>query len=792
MLTRFFVPGLAMLLLTLALLPVRAVAGADGQFRVAYLRGETIALPVAGVVDGTTLTASCTCEHALPCTIPLTVQQGAVQFSAMLLAAGRYALTVRDGDREILHLPLVVIDSRRGEVPFLGVYDIPAALDTDNFLDSLAQSGIDHVYHHINPWYPSLSWDHYFQHGLTMIPVLNAQVFAVRGADDLSKQLPAEQFHNERGQVFSRRANWRRRGDRLSAIPTTPRCAARSPPTLSRIASYASTEPGLQAIAFEDEFGLGFDLHNGVANYSDAAKRRFTEITGLPAPVVRHRVPGVIRDDDPDVRWFELEGSSGQGYNAPAIMNYDRMCAGVVHGVNPDLLAMTYPGSAARGMDVAVTELVPWSYRYSDISAWMTIDALRADSARRDIPIAVMPGYYAPDTRELANPSWIREELLALGRLALARGASCLDLFSAPALQHDGIRQSMQELGATQQHYGRFLRALTPMHMPVGILKSDFTSAFQYAPDYMRIAGETSKEKAYVPEMEHPWRHAQALEVGFPAVIKAGIPAEVVTDSMLAAEDLSCYRALILLNIEYMRQSTVRRLEDYIRHGGKVFVDRSSAVHPRGALPLDGDFLAWHRLITQGQRFASDSLMAREKVETAFTNSRGVTEQLTATLAREVRPLLGTAPVETASAQIVATVSESAQGRYVFLVNSHLTQAQTASVRINLPFAAAYDVFAGQQMNIAGGKPFPLTLPPAGWRLIALLPTRVAALELQATAPATGRTCRLAITARVIDAANSTIDAAFPLAVKISSRTARSVRIPFTMRRRRAAWSATW
>jgi len=201
--------------------------------------------------------------------------------------------------------------------------------------------------------------------------------------------------------------------------------------------------------------------------------------------------------------------------------------------------------------------------------------------------------------------------------------------------------------------------------MPVGILSSGINSSYQYALDYSKITEQT-KSKASVPEMEQPWSHTQTLEVGFPAAIKAGLPAEGITDTTLANDDLSQYQAIVLLNVEYMRRSVVEKLNDYIRRGGLVFVDKSSAARPAGAIVLDGDFLAWHRLITQGQRFKAVGTMDPQLIEKGSSNQRRVTNALATVFAQRVKPRLKPAPVETHSRDTVATVSESGSGRYIF------------------------------------------------------------------------------------------------------------------------------
>jgi hypothetical protein len=283
------------------------------------------------------------------------------------------------------------------------------------------------------------------------------------------------------------------------------------------------------------------------------------------------------------------------------------------------------------------------------------------------------------------------------GWLMLAGGAKGLAYFIYDTMNGAGA-DGLSWLGGLAQRYGLLLAELEPVRKPVAML---------------------------VPFENVTYRIEKGFEMAYPymALLQAQADVEPVSPEELTAVSLRAYAAVVLADVQWLRQGTAALLGAYIRDGGKVLMDPLTAKR----IPIPGAIVLDARL--------SDLSM------TDYAN-REETARLRTALDAQV-----TSVASSDSPAVVIRRCEAASTSYLWVIHTH-SQEEFQDVRKNRQEATAesrlgygteqvpvrlsvasderlaFDVFGGRELPVtrrAGRLEIALELPKWEGMLIALL-----------------------------------------------------------------------
>jgi len=534
--------------------------------------------------------------------------------------------------------------------------------------------------------------------------------------------------------------------------------------------------PGFLGIGLDDEITQrGYDWNDtgGVMCYCESCKRLWTEKVGQEPPTPPCLQPGtIIPDDDPYLRYM-LEWTGWGDYYGPAEADYNRALAEKVHALRKDLIVFQTPGASFGELDVVHPEIYDYWFSSPVTGALSTMSltrALQREAYGAAKPIWPLIGWF----QRTPAPAWTGAYIETQSKMCLAEGADALWLtlmfwydsrgkHKPTMLQGaEHIAPSVRAVGDLLERFGPTLKRVTPVRYPVAVLHSATTEGYQRIIDPETIA----RAKAEGSWMEVAWEHGQATGMGFAALLRAGMPAEFITEEDVLAGRLEHYGALVLLDHKYARKSVADRIGQYAAKGGLVFADKSSLIRPKEAKALPFDASQFTRMINLGLRTAR---RGGQQLEIVHERTTGL-EREWALLSRK---FLARSPlpaelltVSSDNMEVITRMGRCGEADYVFVLSADVLREQSATVSARTRGRFAYELFAGDTPALAapnGELRLRATLPPGGWRVYVVTPDPLGPIALDARADGKA----VSVQVQVRNSKGGVVDGAFPVHVEV-------------------------
>lgn len=503
--------------------------------------------------------------------------------------------------------------------------------------------------------------------------------------------------------------------------------------------------------AYEGDVGIGC--------YSPWVNDIFKERTGMEAPMPVYHEPGyVVQEDDPWLRWCE------EIRQDPAAM-YNKAIGEAAHKHDPDFQVSNYPGGFDGESDIMLEEIYLDCWRESELETFERVDVranFREDHDRTGTPIHALMGIFRMPESKSIYPETLRLTAGAcLG--AAARGIILWngENIWSPWMQHEGrddLGDEAARLGAYLQKYGPMFLEMTKPESDVWMLSHWFwINSFD---NYYHCYPEEITNK------EQTWRMFQVSDLAVPSILRAGMPAEFVTEKQLMSDRLFERKVVLVPSLQYCRQAVVDNLEEFIRRGGKVFIDTATAVEIEGAEVLPFDFSQWHQHVAAGKR------PTIEPCELNYRKQRGdreaLIDQAIPILREHVTPHSG-AKVKIDHPEAAHRMLVNGETTYLFVYNSDVDTGYNFNVSYHDLPGVIYDIAAGEEVEAKeeeeGVKQFQVGLQPGGWKVFALTPEPVKNIL---ASPFAVEASRVRGEVRVLNKAGATFSGAVPLEIVIN------------------------
>ena len=571
------------------------------------------------------------------------------------------------------------------------------------------------------------------------------------------------------------------RNCRGTAKPSKSPCM-RNPEVIRRAVALAVDQvkdlvghPGLLGIGVDDEVSMrGYDWNDtgGVTCYCDSCRAQWKRKTGHDAPTPPCLPPGTVVPDDNSYLKYMLEWTGWADYYGPAEADYNRTVAKALHALRRDLVVFQTPGAAFGEMDVVHPEIYSLWFSTPATHALATMSLSRAlQQARYGRPKPIWPliGWF----QRVPAPQWSGDYIAAQSRMCLAEGAKSIWLTlmywydsrgrHKPTMLHgaEHVAPAVRRIARLLERFGPALVRVEPVRYPVAVLYSRTTQGLQRVIDPATIAAA----KARGSWMEVAWEHMQATHMGFAALLRAGAPAEFITEDDVLGGRLENYGALVLLDHKYARQSVVDRINRYAAGTGVVLADRGSPIKPKQAKPLPFDSSQFTRMVNLGLRAPR---VPAERLEIVMQRTTGL-EREWALLAR---PVLATClpddvrRVTSDDLDVIVRRGRSGDVDYVYVLSTDATSEQSATVSAHVRGRYAYDLLAGDTAALAvvdGVLRVRTTLDPGGWRVFAVTAKPIGGVALKAAM--TGGTVRVGCA--VVAGDGTLVRGAFPIELTV-------------------------
>lgn len=553
-----------------------------------------------------------------------------------------------------------------------------------------------------------------------------------------------------------------------SPDPHCPAVVEAAADEMKHLAQTIAPYPSIRGVVFEDEWAWvaayrnPYEKSQGVGSFSPFANALYKEKTGRDVPKVVYREPGYVAPENDDFLQWCLT------VRADAFANYNRAVSDAAKPFRSDLLLTNYPGGFEGNLDVMLEEFYLDCWKESELEALERIDAranYREDGDRTKHPVWGLLGIF----RMPEDKSIYPESLRLIAGVGLGGGAKGLILWNAanlwtPNMQHPG-RDSLE---VEARRLGDYLDRFGPMLLNLKKTRSDvwITTSWMWLNSYDAYLHIPPEGKDAHPEPETPWRLFQVNDIAGPAVMRAGMYSEFVTEKQLMSDELMKRKVLLLPGLTYCRQGAVDNIEKFIKQGGKVFVDQSAKVKIEGATVLPIDFAEWHRMISAGER------PIVSPTEAVYRRHRAMREGLINRAIGALDPVLKAANpnVTIDSTEAAHTFLEHGQTKYLFVYNTNTDRGQTLHVTLRDLPSVIIDIETSQQVTatpeLKGEVGVDLTLPAGGWKVLALTPAAPQRVTLRASAQAQA----LQMSVSVI-AGDKPISASVP--IEITLKTAR-------------------
>lgn len=474
----------------------------------------------------------------------------------------------------------------------------------------------------------------------------------------------------------------------------------------------------VRGVFYDDEWAWVMGYRNpyqgsqGLGSYSPWANERFEKITGLETPLPVYREPGYVApENDPWLKWCEV-------IRQDAYYDYNEAMKDLVKGHRDDFVMCNYPGGFEGNLDIIIEEIYLDCWKESPLEAFERIDVranFREDQARDQYPVWSLIGIF----RMPEDKSMYPETLRLTAGACLGRGTKGMILWNsvnlwAPYLQHpmrDSLDAEAKRLGAHIKTFGPMYLNLKKKASDVWMLSGWFwVNSFD---NYLHIPIPEEQEQ----DMERPWWMFQVSDIATPASIRAGLDVEFVTEKQLMSDELLSRKAVVLPSLQYCRQGVIDNLQRYIKQGGKVYVDESTAVEIPGAEVLPVDFAKWHHDIANGKRPVA------QPTEATYRRHKAMREGYVNEAIGVFQDKIGKhvdSPVSLDDPQGAYSILYNGSTRYVFVYNTDVDRARLFNVTLNEPAGAVYNLRAGHRefTPATDGKiRVQTTLPAGGWNV---------------------------------------------------------------------------
>jgi uncharacterized membrane protein len=524
-------------------------------------------------------------------------------------------------------------------------------------------------------------------------------------------------------------------------------------------------EPRLFAYMLDDEFGwdMGYHPEHGIACYCPACNDYYRKQTGNAPPMPTFREPGYVAPKgDPWMQWVRTVRMN-------AYDPYHAELGKLLKTKTPWVKITGYPGGYFGGLDLINEEHYLDYWSVSELTAchhsdyrFATVNDMRGERHEQWSMYGLLR-QFEQDIRSGTSQASFR---LTSGCM-LGSGVDGIHLWASPWLTkspgtfgEEALWVEAKRLAGILRVYGPMFRALTRQDAPVWMMGGWLHASPHDA--YLLIPLPTAERRKADPEWQ--WSQYFAEDLTYPALMRAGVQIHAITSRQLESEELFTKKAVVLPRLLYAEQHWLDRLQEFMKRGGKVYVDESCKVPIPGAIKLPVDLDAYRKDVVAGKR----SYKNYETYVASVKNREALTEAIIPTLKEQITDVIPQ-PVTTNSDKCVYTIMEQGDARYLFVYNQDLQAPHAFTVRVNEPAAAIYDLGVERSgavdsaRRLKGQSIDTGLLPAGGWKIYLLAPQPVK--RLQANAAVQGDA--LATDVRVLDSRGQTVRAAIPIRITL-------------------------
>lgn len=654
-----------------------------------------------------------------------------VNFATAEVRPGRYVLTatLRDnaGDvRTTVDVPVAIVAHEVRGVS-LGVLDVPAEMLTPDRLAALVEAGFDIVYFPFtdptNPDRLRDELDACYAEGLLAAPLIEAEK-AIHWNDTLTgPRSPAAIQGNDWGQVLKPSGTVAYDADNYPILcPRNPKAMALIERYVKKLGAAAARHPGVWAVVLDRDAALAYDWRGGGAGcFCRHCVDFFRNKTGKDAPAPDYVPPGHVAEAaDPLPAWLLLLGEPG-GFGGGTRETYNRRLKKILGELDPTLKVAELPGGYAGELDTSTYVVNFESAPTLETKLAYVLDLARARQRNARKPITLVFTGLKPGENRM-NPG---KHLQALSSIAVSRGVQSLVFSPYKAVADKAVASTMTDIKSTIASLGPMLTKLTPVRMPIAVLYSGTTEGYQRFLRWKEAKDRWVRAKKW---FEEPWEQEHSFYLGYSALLRTGLPVEVVTEQDVLGGRLADYQALVLIDHKYSTRALEERIRDFQKSGKLVFADLSSVVHPPQVITIPTDFSVWSQMIPLGLRNPDPAVadIVRERQdglirEAAYYVGKVMTGRVKS-------------PVEITPSQVLYSLAVNGPSRYLLLVNPDPQNAVRADVKLDADEEFIYDLLVSKRVDVQRTGPriaFTLDMPPASLHAYLLSPREITHLRIQ-------------------------------------------------------------
>ncbi len=474
----------------------------------------------------------------------------------------------------------------------------------------------------------------------------------------------------------------------------------------------------INGCVYDDEWAWVMGYRNpyqgdqGLGSYSPWVNQMYKQKTGSEAPMPAYREPGfVAREDDPWLKWcIEVRQD--------AYYNYNENMKNVFKSYRDDFVLCNYPGGFEGNLDIMIEEVYLDCWKESELEAVERMDIrpnFREDKYRDKNDMWPLIGIF----RMPEDKSMYPESMRLTAGLCLGTGAKGLIIWNSANLWASNLQVYGREplykeaarLGEFLKKHGSIFIELKKVPADIWVLSGWFwVNSFD---NYYHVPPQGELE-----DKEKPWWMFQVSDVAVPAILRAGLYAEFVTEKQLMSDDLFSKKAVIVPGALYCRQGVVDNLNKYAKQKGSLFKDKSCAIDFKNAKVLDVDFSKWHQDISAGKR------PIIKPTEETYRKHRAMREAYVTRAIPEIRSEITNLVrpnIVIENDMACYTLMSNGDTTYLFVYNCDVDNKNTIDIGVGDEFKYAYDIKASGRIDLTktGGN-LQFNFEPGGWKILAM------------------------------------------------------------------------
>lgn len=597
----------------------------------------------------------------------------------------------------------------------IGTFEFPKGKPDylENVFKKYQQLGIDRVYYHINVKTIKLDENLFriaSKYKIELIPILNTYACAgvnLKKRNDLKPEIWAQIF-SPSGKI--RHAPW---GYDYPCIlaPSARKIMKKEVEEVIK----QGNKLGLRTIALDDEFGLWLGWQgDGWTDFNKYCVNYFKKKTGLNPPEVIYQKPGIVDEKSPLYKWIMTIGYPSWSGPLKKFHNVDLL--NTAKKINSDIKVVQMPGGEYGELDAVVVELYQYMFYAPETAAcWQMDYARHSQESSPQKPIWPLIGWY----QKTPFPDWIGENIKLTAKLALAWGAKSIDFACIPLMDRKtfpfsnrkDLENSYILLIKEIRKIQNLLVKLKPEQKPVAILFSNTTEAYQKILDWEKAQKLWEEEKIW---SEKPWEHIQSFDMAFSSLLLAHIPVEIITEKEILEGKLKNYRALILIDCQYLPSGVYRKIQEFKKSGKEIFADKSCFIVPEGSILLPVDFSIWSKMIESGFR---RKCWQPEETDNHFFQWKMV-KYFVSSLKR-VKKLMNLQTIKISSPYIIYNVLTDGKSDYIFLINTDLKNSHKTEVKLQGETKIVEDVI--ENKKIKETENLKVEIKKADWKILKII-----------------------------------------------------------------------